>query len=199
MQAKLLRVLQDREVRRVGGSWSKLIDVRMIASTNQHLRELVDMGKFRADLYYRLNVAYLFIPPLRRRQEDIPALLEYFTNQINMDLGLQCLLSKEVIDALQHYEFPGNVREMRNLIEGLFVSAEQATIELNTLPSYITKPTRQDPIAALGLAEINAQFEKQVIEKTLLEEGSIRKAAKKLKLSHSTLIRKMRKYEINFS
>lgn len=199
MQAKLLRVLQDREVRRIGGSWSKVIDVRIIASTNQNLRELVVQRKFREDLYYRLNVAYLHIPPLRERQDDIPALLTHYINQISSELGISCNLSVEVTEVLKQYKFPGNVRELRNLIEGLCVSSEQGSISLNALPSYIIRPPNQKTITDLSLSAQTAHFEKQVIVQLLEEEKSIRSAAKKLNISHSTLIRKMQKYGISDS
>jgi TyrR family helix-turn-helix protein len=199
MQAKLLRVLQDREVRRIGGSWSKVIDVRIIASTNQNLRELVLQRKFREDLYYRLNVAYLHIPPLRERQDDIPALLTHYIQQISSEFGISCNLSLEVTEVLKQYKFPGNVRELRNLIEGLCVSSEQGSISLNELPSYIIRLSNQETITDLSLSARTAHFEKQVIVQLLEKEKSIRRAAKKLNISHSTLIRKMQKYGITDS
>lgn len=117
LQSKLLRVLQEKEILRVGGTKSIKLDVRVIASTNQHLDELVKMGKFREDLYYRLNVVPIKIPHLRERKEDIPILVHSFLTRLNTKYGKEKSFDSESMEALESYNWPGNVRELQNVIE----------------------------------------------------------------------------------
>lgn len=195
MQAKLLRVLQDREVRRVGGSWSRIIDVRIIASTNRGLRDSVQKGLFREDLFYRLHVAHVQVPSLRERREDIMPLLDYFLNQMCMDFSISRTLSREAKEQLLNYDFPGNVRELRNLLEGLCVSIPSELITWDDLPSHVKESL---PVDA-SLTAQTEHFERTVIMQILKEEPSIRRAAARLQISHSTLLRKINKYQIDIN
>src|SRR5699024_6543855 len=124
LQVKLLKVLQERQFYRLGGSEIVKVDIRIIAATNQNLEELVEQGMFREDLYYRLNVVPINIPPLRTRPEDITYLIDYFFKQFNEKYGLSAYLSLEAENALHRYKWPGNVRELENLIERLVIMSE---------------------------------------------------------------------------
>ncbi|MCL6454945.1 MAG: sigma 54-interacting transcriptional regulator [Alicyclobacillus sp.] len=238
MQAKLLRVLQDREVRRVGGSWSRVIDVRILASTNAHLRERVQCGTFREDLYHRLNVGFLHIPPLRSRPEDIEPLLDHYMAALCQYLGITRRLSPEARAALLRYPFPGNIRELRNLLEGLCISAAEEEISPDDLPAYVLTPETDARLGAWanvergpfsdrigvepdglnrtvsdsrvrepsGLRSEGAgaslqqrldAYERRLLEEALHEATSIRNAAKRLNVSHSTLVRKLKKYRLH--
>src|SRR5215468_1157542 len=135
VQAKLLRVLQEREIERVGGTRSIKIDVRVIAATNTNLKDAVSRGTFREDLYYRLNVVPIVVPPLRERAQDVPLLAEYFLRRDTRDFNKRIEgLSPEAVAALQAYRWPGNVRELENVIERCVVLAEGPVIQLNDLP-----------------------------------------------------------------
>ncbi|GAX90062.1 sigma-54 interaction domain-containing protein [Effusibacillus lacus] len=192
LQAKLLRVLQEREIRRVGGSWSKPVDVRIIASTNQNLHKMVEQGRFREDLYYRLHVAYIFVPPLRKRREDILPLLEYYLEKICREFQIVRRFTSETLELLLNHSYPGNVRELRNLVEGLCVSTEGEWITPDVLPAYLHK---QHEYPDSLQAQID-ETERRVIQQALQKQGSVRKAAKMLQISHATLLRKMQKHGI---
>ncbi len=137
-QTKLLRVLEEREFMRVGGEASISVDVRVIAATNQDLRGLVEMGRFRSDLYYRLNVVHIHLPPLRERREDVPLLIDAFIRQTSADLGRPPVsLAPETMQRLIDYDWPGNVREMKNLVESMVVMAPGSYIRPDDLPAEI--------------------------------------------------------------
>ncbi|HVJ49817.1 sigma-54 interaction domain-containing protein [Desulfitobacterium sp.] len=196
MQVKLLRVLHDREIRRVGGSWSRTIDVRVIASTNKNLQSMVEQRLFREDLYYRLNVAYLYVPPLRERREDILPLLNHYLQEITEEFKISRRFSDEAIGLILNHNYPGNVRELRNLVEGLCVSAESELITLD----YVVKrlgPSSSCPLTNLASSTLQAQLdttEKAAIQQALQKSPSIRQAAKILGISHATLLRHMQKF-----
>ena len=137
LQVKLLRVLQEREIRRVGGSWSKPIDVRVIASTNRDLKQLVKEQIFREDLFYRFNVARLYIPPLRKHRDDIGPLLDYYLDKICSEYQIKRWLDDEAKDLLLSHHYPGNIRELRNLIEGLCVTSEGEMISSNSVRFFL--------------------------------------------------------------
>lgn len=214
MQVKLLRVLQEREIRRIGGSWSKSVDVRIIASTNQNIRQLVEQNRFREDLYYRLRVAHLYIAPLRERREDIRPLLEHYLERIGQEFQLEKRFSPDTLELLLHYEYPGNVRELRNLVEGLCISSEGEWIEPEDLPVHVKQADAT--IDATPVVQINGErgniawderplqeqldvLERQILTQALQQAGSVRKAAKALQISHATLLRKMQKHGIHLS
>jgi transcriptional regulator with PAS, ATPase and Fis domain len=134
LQSKILRVIQEKEFYRVGGSSTIKVDVRFIASTNQNLEKLVQEGKFREDLYYRLNVFTLHLPPLRERKEDIPLLVEYFLHHLQKKVEI----SSVALQMIMAYTWPGNIRELKNVIESAAVIAENGFIEPAQLPGQIT-------------------------------------------------------------
>src|SRR5438034_6211224 len=175
LQAKLLRVLQEREIERVGGTRSIKIDVRVIAATNTNLREAVSRGTFREDLYYRLNVVPIVVPPLRERAQDVPLLAEHFLRRDTRDFNKRIeRLSPEAVAALQTYRWPGNVRELENVIERCVVLAEGPVIQLNDLPLDVLLPqqaTRVRAAEALPLNEATDQFERQIVLRVLERVG----------------------------
>ncbi len=195
MQVKLLRVIQDREVRRVGGSWSKTIDVRIIAATNQNLNNLVEKERFRKDLYYRLKVAHIVIPPLRERRDDIEPLLNYFLTMYNKEFGVNKCFNDEVIGLLLNYDYYGNTRELRNIVESSYIISKTKEITLEYLPKYVLE--NKTEIQSTALATIVEKAEKKAITAALKSEDSIRKAAKLLNISNATILRKMKKYELD--
>lgn len=129
LQPKILRVLQEREFERVGGEKTIKVDVRLIAATSRNLEELISKGKFREDLYYRLNVVPIFLPALRERKEDIPLLIEYFLKRFNEENKKNVSISPEALRALIEYNWPGNVRELENTIERLVVMSSEESIK----------------------------------------------------------------------
>ncbi|MEW6080861.1 MAG: sigma 54-interacting transcriptional regulator [Bacillota bacterium] len=199
LQAKLLRVLQEKEVLRVGGIKYKKLDVRVIATTNLNLQDMVHRKLFRKDLYYRLNVVRLTVPPLRNRREDILELAEFFLKKYSQEYGLDKRLSRRAMDCFVHYDWPGNVRELRHLIENLVISTIENLIDFSHLPSYMyesSDPERKVVIKGLcSLRDAVHQTERQLLEMALGEYGSIRKAAAVLGIHHATLLRKMRAYD----
>lgn len=198
MQVKLLRVLHDREIRRVGGSWSRTVDVRVIACTNKNLQTMVEQHLFREDLFYRLNVAYLYVPPLRERREDILPLLNHFLKEIMEEFKINRRFSNEALNFILNYNYPGNVRELRNLVEGLCVSAESELITLDSVVNRL-RPSSCGPLTDHVSSNLQAQLdntEKTLIQQALLKSPSIRQAAKILGISHATLLRRMQKYDL---
>jgi DNA-binding NtrC family response regulator len=175
VQAKLLRVLQEREIERVGGTRSIKIDVRVIAATNTNLKDAVGRGTFRDDLYYRLNVVPIVVPPLRERAQDVPLLAEHFLRRDTRDFNKRIeALSPEAVAALQAYRWPGNVRELENVIERCVVLAEGPVIQLNDLPLDVLLPqqaTRVRAAEALPLNEATDQFERQIVLRVLERVG----------------------------
>jgi DNA-binding NtrC family response regulator len=175
VQAKLLRVLQEREIERVGGTRSIKIDVRIIAATNTHLKDAVSRGTFREDLYYRLNVVPIVVPPLRERAQDVPLLAEHFLRRDTRDFNKRIEgLSPEAVAALQAYRWPGNVRELKNVIERCVVLADGPVIQLNDLPLDVLLPqqaTRVRAAEALPLNEATDQFERQIVLRVLERVG----------------------------
>lgn len=203
LQSKLLRVLQEREITRIGGSKPKQIDTRVIASTNKNLQELIKKGSFREDLYYRLNVVEIRIPPLRERKEDIPILANVFIKKFNNMLGKFILaISNEVIERLISHNWPGNIRELQNCIEHAInmVSINENTIKVEHLPTYLqevahNKLNRDNYYPTLE-QQIN-DFERGVILKALqTAKQSKKEAAKLLGISTITLWRKINQFGI---
>lgn len=203
LQAKLLRVLQEREVTRIGGNKPIPINVRVIASTNKDLAKMVQEGKFRSDLYFRLNVVQLKVPPLRERVSDIPYLAMHFIRKYNSLLGKYVLdISEEALDVLKKYPWPGNVRELQNCIEhAINMVKDEQKLLLTHLPLYILHSVKADcepspgPASRETLETILARTEKEIIEKTLQEVDYKKKeAARLLGISTTTLWRKMVQY-----
>lgn len=199
LQVKLLRVIQEQRFRRVGGTKLIHVDVRFIAATNRDLKALVQQKLFREDLYYRLNVTSLTIPPLRERREDIEPLVRFYLDYYNRRYQLKRRLHPEVLRLFQDYPWPGNVRELQHLVERLVVSSphEVITLQDEVLRDYFGETMTGEPVRVTGLLplkEAQAQVEKQLIAEALKLQGSIRKAASHLGVDHSTLVRKIRKY-----
>jgi transcriptional regulator with PAS, ATPase and Fis domain len=194
MQVKLLQVLEERSFTRVGDTRPTQVDVRIIAATNRDLAELVAQGRFRKDLYYRLHVVPLAIPPLRRRPEDIPALAMSCLERINRRRGLAKRLEPEVLDALLAFDYPGNVRELINLVERMVVMSEGDSISLAELPGELRRSTHlpADPLeAGLGLKEAVSRVEAQLIARALERHATTAQAAQALGVHPTTLWRKM--------
>ena len=203
LQVKLLRVLQQRSFERVGGTKTIAVDVRVIAATNRDLEQAVEDRRFREDLYYRLNVIPIVVPPLRARVEDIPFLAQYFLDRVNRDKGTAITgLAPAVVETLVRYRWPGNVRELENLIERLAVLKKSGTIETEDLPARILSPKdtilpEQEivfPTEGIDLPGILDEFERQLISKALdLSNGVKSRAAQLLGLNRTTLVEKMKK------
>lgn len=213
LQAKLLRVLQEQEIHKVGGTAPIKINARVITATNKNLEEMVKEGLFRQDLYYRLNVVPLQIPPLRRRVEDIPSLAFILLQKYNKQFNTEKKLSPKVLDCFLQYHWPGNVRELENIIERLVVTSKDTLITAHELPDFLSgniKGRRDEPAAAspggfkggyfeedsiMPLKDAVLRLEKRIIEKTIHQHGSIRKAAKVLEVDPSTIVRKIDRYK----
>lgn len=197
MQAKVLRVLQEKEIERVGSNLLQQLDIRVIAATNRHLEEMVAAGEFRQDLYYRLNVFPITIPPLRERREDILLLSKYILDQFNRELGLtETALDPLVLELFLTYSWPGNVRELQNVLERAVNVAEGNKIMLEDLPLYLREPMRRQGNGQLNsLAQELAEAEKEAIIRTLKAAGGNKvKAAEILGIHRTNLYRKMEKY-----
>jgi PAS domain S-box-containing protein len=195
LQSKLLRVLQNFEITRVGGTKPIKVDVRLICASNQELKELISRKLFRADLYYRLNVIPIYIPPLRERRDDIPYLVHFFLNRFNKKHGTKKALSKEAMDYLLTYLWPGNVREVANVIERLVVITHGDYILPNNLPREIFERTGKDVLdGGLTLKEQMEKIEISIIRKAVEKFGSARKAAPHLGMDATSLTRKIKKY-----
>ncbi|MCI8537236.1 MAG: sigma 54-interacting transcriptional regulator [Oscillospiraceae bacterium] len=201
LQAKLLRVLQEQEITRVGGTESVQVDVRVIAATNQDLPRLVEEGKFRKDLYFRLNVLPIFLSPLRYRKEDIPVLANHFLKKY---CGKYATMQKDFtqsgLDALMAYDWPGNVRELENIVERLVVWGTSEHLGREDV-LMVTRHDRQSPLRWYDpehtpLNDLLEAVEKDAITKALNRCGSTRKAAEELGITQSTLMRRLKQYSI---
>lgn len=203
LQVKLLRVLQHGELFRVGSIKPKKIDVRIIATTNKDLRIMIEQGKFREDLYYRLHVIPIQISPLRERLDDIRPLAEYFLRQFNANYFVKKEFSPEIFPYLNNYKWPGNVRELQNLIEQMVIMSETNFVTLEDLPEFIKRNIpRKDKISIsigelISLKEANIILEKSLLTEAVGRSTSIRQAAKSLGVDHSTMLRKLNKYNMS--
>jgi transcriptional regulator with GAF, ATPase, and Fis domain len=199
-QIALLRVLQEREFERVGSSHSIRVDTRVLAATNRDLQEAVNAGAFRRDLYYRLNVFPMEVPPLRDRVDDIPLLVEYFIARYARKVGKKIRsIQKKTLDLLQSYSWPGNVRELQNVIERSLIVCETENFSVDE--SWLSiKPAQTRP-ASQPLARVSVEQEKSLIEKALAKtEGKVSGpsgAAAQLGIPSSTLESKIRSLKIN--
>ncbi len=205
MQAKLLRVLQEREVRRIGGEKTIKIDTRIISATNKNLQDLVAQDKFREDLYYRLNVVEIDLPPLRERKEDILLLVDKFIKEICKQNGKETLnISKEAIDILQRYTWKGNIRELKNTIENIVVLSRGNNIEIDDIPVHIIESSKKNNLLTeeypLDLNKAISKLEINTISKALdMAKGNKAKAAKILNIPRTTLYYKIDQYNIEVS
>ncbi|MFF2498614.1 MULTISPECIES: sigma-54 interaction domain-containing protein [Peribacillus] len=201
LQVKLLRALQEREIQRIGGTKPKKIDVRIIAATNRNLSEMVKSGDFREDLFYRLNVIPITIPPLRERREDILALTDLFLTKANE----QYKFSKEIDSRLKEYfyqhDWPGNVRELINIVERLVVLTDNQILSINDLPEEYQPENRNQPNlnAALTLKEAVERAEKEILIKAAQAYQTTYEIAEALESSQATIVRKLKKYRLKVS
>ncbi|TEB15681.1 Nitrogen fixation protein VnfA [Pelotomaculum sp. FP] len=199
LQGKLLRVLQEMEFERVGGNQTIKVDVRVIAATNRNLRELIRQGIFREDLYYRLNVVEITIPPLRVHKEDLPELVIHLITKFNRKLGKKVKsLSKDALEVLYSYDWPGNVRELENVIERVMVTAdEEILVKKNLLPHV--NQARIFPERDVDLMPID-QMEEMLIRKAMAKYGNTvegkRRASQTLNISLATLYNKLKKIKL---
>lgn len=198
LQTKLLRVLQQRELMRIGGSRPIPLDIRVIASTNKDLREEVRLGRFREDLYYRLNVVPIELKPLRERREDIPYLTEEFCRRFNKKYGKNAQISSGGMQLILDYHWPGNIRELENLVERIVVTSSGSLVSRGRVfsalnPSGTPSVGRQSE--HLTLRQQVSAFEREIIYHALEQAGSMRKAAKILGVDHSTLVKKCHQYD----
>lgn len=197
LQTKLLRVLQQRELIRVGGSRPVKLDLRVVAATNKNLREEVRQGRFREDLYYRLNVVPIELKPLRERQTDIPLLAERFCRDFCKKYGRDMRITPDGLQLLTEYPWPGNIRELENLIERLIVTNGEggAVTRGHVLAALSSSGSFHGSSAAAGtLKQQVSAYEREIVLQTVKREGSIRRAAKALGVDHSTLVKKLRQY-----
>jgi PAS domain S-box-containing protein len=200
LQVKLLRVLQEKEYEPLGSTSPRKTDVRIIAATNKDLANLVDQEKFRDDLFYRLNVVKIELPPLSQRREDIPLLINAFIQKFNLKMAKQITgVSNQALRVLSTYDYPGNVRELENIIEHAFVLCKGDLIDLDCLPKEIATDQKKvgSPIPPTDEAPIK-RAEAEVIKKTLEKYGGNRiKTAKELGINRTTLWRKIKKYRLD--
>jgi two-component system NtrC family response regulator len=200
LQAKLLRVIQEKTFERVGGSKTLQADVRVISATHQNLEEFMQQGRFRQDLYFRLNVVSLFLPPLRERREDIPLLIDHFLKKFGLQNHKEGLeISQEARELLLRYPYPGNVRELENLVERSVVLCRGQLITTRDLPFHLKEgvgeSTLSSPTTGGTLTEQLEALENQLIRQALIETGGIQtKAAEKLGISERVLRYKLQKY-----
>ncbi len=199
LQVKLLHIIEEKEVRPLGAEQTRRVDVRIIAATNRNIAEMMQTGEFREDLYYRLNVLHISLPPLRNRREDIPVFIDYFLKTEVRRLGLEgeYWMDPAVEDLLIAYDWPGNLRELQNVIARMLVLAEDHRISMSDLPSHVTRQKHNGVDYSFGqthgsLREQVKQFEIGVIQKALDNAGNDRsQAARTLDIGLSTLYRKL--------
>lgn len=214
LQGKLLRALETRQIRRIGETKSRDVDFRLISASNVDLEKCVAEGTFRADLYYRISVVPLRVPPLRERVRDILPMAEYYLDIFGKRHGLVKHFSANAESAMLGYRWPGNVRELRNFVENMLVLSKGSEIDVTDLPAHMTggikrrEPapgTAQGSVSAIDLDDPDFslkdyldQCEKAVLTEALKRTGSTRKAAKLLKVDQSSVVRKKEKYKIDY-
>jgi transcriptional regulator with PAS, ATPase and Fis domain len=195
IQAKLLQVIQERQFLPIGSREVKRVDIRIIAATNRNLFEMVEKKLFREDLYYRLNVIDIKVPPLRERTGDIVLLTYYFLNKFNRKYGVERLISQECLDLISGYSWPGNVRQLENVMERLVVTAE-SMIDAKDLPDIVYQNAKQN-VTASAPSSLDAaieQVERTLIVRSYHKNGSSRKVAQDLNISQTRASKLIRKY-----
>ena len=196
VQAKLLRVLQDKTFMPVGSNRVQKSNARIITATNQNLEKLVEDGLFREDLYFRLNVIPIFIPPLRERKDDIPSLIDYFLKKFSKS-DSQVSFSKEAMDKLIHYRWPGNIRELENVVQRTLILSNHSNIKAEDLPPQIVK-AKEEKNEDLDFEKFKLESEKSFIEKALAaNDGKINRTVANANIPKNTLLRKIKKFDIN--
>jgi PAS domain S-box-containing protein len=200
LQVKLLRFLETKEIRRVGGVNNKIVDVRIVAATNRDLSGMVEAGKFREDLYYRLNVVKIKIPPLRKRLADIAPLSMMFLNQFNGKYNQSKELTIDVIKEFEKYYWPGNIRELKNVVENMVIMSNNEYLQIDDIP-WVKEKTNVHKVVGildehdnLTLAEATEILERSMLEKAKLKYKKTREMGEKLGVDQSTIVRKLKKY-----
>lgn len=196
LQVKLLRAIQDREIQRIGGTKPKKIDVRIIAATNRNLVEMVKKGDFREDLYYRLNVIPITIPPLRERRDDILALLDLFLAKANEQYHFNKALELSLKDYFYQYDWPGNVRELINIVERLVVLTDKALLSISDLPVEYQPTHPYHTSKTMTLKECVEKAEREVLERAVKTYQTTYEMAEALDSSQATIVRKLKKYKL---
>ena len=202
MQSKLLRAIQEKEVRKIGGESVIPIDVRIIAATNMDLLKAIGEGRFREDLYYRLNIIPMEIPPLRERKEDIESLAVYFTEAFAKQYKIQKVLTKKAVKALNEYDWPGNVRELKNIIERIVVSfdgIEITAFQVGNIMNINENMTSTFTIEEnMTLKELMDNYEKEILEYMIDKYKTAATVCHKLQVNKSTMSRKIKKHKIPY-
>lgn len=197
LQTKLLRVLQQKEIMRIGGKKPISLDVRVIAATNADLKQKIKDGRFREDLFYRLSVVPIYIPPLRERRGDIDRLVKHYFFEYCTKHAHTVTVPNETLEIFRRYSWPGNVRELQNVIEYMVICCEGNVLQPQTLAAYLGMENRRvgEPLTSLKSAVDS--YEKELITRAIEEYGGVRKAARALDVDASTISRKMKKYGID--
>ncbi len=198
IQGKLLRALETRTISPVGSNEEQAVDVRVVAATHRNLRSLVEAGTFREDLFYRLHVVHVHLPPLREHREDIPLLVHAFLHQLNQEHGRNVTkVSPEVMNVLQSYPWPGNVRQLHNVLEGIVVLSRKDTIEESDLPLPLQDAPSPDAAPRYRPGTTLADLEREAIQQCLFQTGGNRqRTAGLLGISTRTLLRKVQEYSL---
>ncbi|MCB0272847.1 MAG: sigma-54-dependent Fis family transcriptional regulator [Bdellovibrionales bacterium] len=200
VQVKLLRVLQEKQIQRVGSATPIDVDIRVVAATNRNLEQEVDFGRFRSDLFFRLNVIPITVPPLRERMEDFPALIDFFLQKLNRDMNKNVQISKEALNMLVQYDWPGNVRELQNIIERAVALASKNKLGVEDL-QFISQvqaiPSNNKQVTTRSVRQTIIQKKKKKLEQALLNaDGNISKAARNMGVARSTLYDQLKKYQL---
>src|SRR5699024_197642 len=198
LQSKLLRVLQEKQVKRIGGQKETAVDIRFMSASNQDLASMVENDEFRMDLFYRINILSLEIPPLRERKDDIPVLVEYFMKQDIKTYGKDITtITPLAMEKLLNYHWPGNIRELQNVVERAVAISEDTSIRakdiiVNKNGSHLEDEFEKE----LSLKDTLEKIEREIILNTLKGSESIRAAARSLGVTHTLLINRIKKYNI---
>jgi transcriptional regulator with PAS, ATPase and Fis domain len=196
-----LRLLQEKEIDKVGATNAIKVDVRIIAATNRSLRKLVQQNEFREDLYYRLSVIPITLPPLRERKDDVPLLAKFFLDKYTQQFGKELTLDRNVLKAFESYPWPGNIRELENLMERLAALTEDDRITVEDLPDFMTRSVSELGEFVMSLPPDGVAMDK--VEEYLIREALERndwnqtRAAKFLRITRNTLIYRMQKYGLS--
>jgi DNA-binding NtrC family response regulator len=199
VQVKLLRVLQEREFERVGSAETVSVDIRLIAATNTSLQGMVEAGTFREDLYYRLKVVTLEVPPLRKRLDDIPQLVGAFVRRFCQENGMERLsVSPDVMKLLQQYSWPGNIRELQGVVESMVILAQGKSLDVENVPYEIRMKCDPEQVPINTGDATLAEIEKKVILQSLDKyNGNRTQTAEALGIGRRTLIRKLHEYGVS--
>ncbi len=196
LQVKLLRVLQEGEIIRLGGKQQIKINTRVVAASNRNLEAMISRGEFREDLYYRLNVVPIYVPPLRERKRDIIPLLKHYLEAFNEKYKTQKIISTELLNYLKDYEWPGNIRQLKNIIERLVVTVPERILMTGHLPVHFKRDFSSIK-PGLDLNREVERLEKNILERALTIASTTREIAEIIGVSQPTVVRKMKKYNIS--